>query len=264
MNIHIVVVAYVLDDELDALLDHRPAVGKKNKFHWHLFLHSKVKAVVSVCEAAAKRKNVTYYPYGENRGLAKSWNEGILNGYLIGADVVVVINDDMVVGEGDIEAVAAEAIKQRGDDNLTAIVHGTMLDDMGAWVDSGYGFFVVQPLAIETIGMFDEQFMPIYYEDMDYDYRLDISGFDKVVVETTLAHSGSATINASSALHKQNDVTLEANKAYYVAKWGGEPGRERFTQPFNDLRFSTRIAPCDCPRPYWGFERDDLEGIVKI
>ena len=268
MKIHIVVIAYSLPDDLDNLLDCRPAVAtgdaKKNSFHWHLFLHSQRRDVVAVCEAAAKRKNVTYYPYGENRGLAKSWNEGILAGYAAGADVVMVCNDDMLPGEGDIETVARVAMDERGDGNLIAMVKGVMLDDDGVHITTGYGFFAIQPLALETIGMFDEQFVPIYYEDFDYSYRFHISGFDRAIAsETNFVHRGSSTIKSLPELAKQNTKTMEGSRAYYVRKWGGEPGRERFKQPFNDIRFSTRIAPCDRQRPYWGYERDDL-GIVVI
>jgi GT2 family glycosyltransferase len=264
MKIHIVVIAYGLPEDTEKLLACKP-VSKKNKFHWHLFLHSQIKEVVAVCEEAAKRKDVTYYPYGENRGLAKSWNEGILAGYAAGADVVIVCNDDMLPGEGDIEAVAAAAMEQRGEGNLTYMVTGRMFDKgLDEYRPSGHGFFAIQPLALETIGMYDEQFFPIYFEDMDYDYRARISGLSKFHVDDTdLVHQGSANINIIPDLMEQHHQTFTANKAYYIKKWGGEPGKERFTQPFNDLRFSTRIAISDCGHPYWGFEREDQE-IVKI
>ena len=268
MKIHIVVIAYGLADDLEKLLDCRPAVsGKKkfNSFHWHLFLHSQIEEVVAVCEEAARRKNVTYYPYGENRGLAKSWNEGILAGYAAGADVVIVSNDDMLPGEGDIEAVAAAAIEQRGAGNFTYMVTGRMYDKgLGQYRPSGHGFFAIQPLALETIGMYDEQFFPIYFEDMDYDYRARISGLSIFHVDDTdLLHQGSANIKALPDLEEQNHQTFMANKVYYIRKWGGAPGHEKSHQPFGDLRFSTRIAPCDRERPYWGFEREDRE-IVEI
>ncbi len=83
------------------------------------------------------------------------------------------------------------------------------------------------------------------------------------VDDTDLVHQGSANINIIPDLMEQHHQTFTSNKAYYIRKWGGEPGKERFTQPFNDLRFSTRIAISDCGHPYWGFEREDRE-IVKI
>lgn len=264
MDIHIVTIAYGLPDDLENLLEYKPK-SKKNKFHWHLFLHSQIADVVEVCEEAAKRKDVTYYPYGINRGLAKSWNEGILAGYDAGADVVIVINDDLMPGDGDIERIAEVAMEQRGKGNFTYMVMGRMFDKLeDKYTESSFGCFAIQPIALETIGMFDEQFVPIYYEDLDYFYRAHISGLKQyLVADTDMVHKGSATIYSVAKLKEQHDKTLLANQTYYVKKWGGEPGHEKFLKPFNDLRFSTRIAPCDRERPYWGYEREDLE-IVKI
>lgn len=264
MKIHIVLIAYALADELRALLDIKPD-NKKNKFHWHLFLHSQIDDVVKVCEEAAERKDVTYYPIGVNRGLSKSWNEGILAGYDAGADVVMVINDDLMPGDGDIEKLAEVAMEQRGKGNLTYMVMGRMFDELESqYTASSFGCFAIQPIALETVGMFDEQFVPIYFEDLDYHYRAHISGLHQYLVEDTdLVHKGSSTIYSSPELKKQNDKTLQANEEYYVKKWGGKPDHERFLKPFDDLRFSTRIAPCDRERPYWGYEREDLY-IVEL
>ena len=142
MKIHIVVVAYGLPEDTEKLLACKPAVKKNyNKFHWHLFLHSQITEVVAVCEKAAKRKNVTYYPYGTNRGLAKSWNEGILAGYDAGADVVIVSNDDMMPGPGDIETVAEAAMKQREEGQLIYLVDAQMYDKrQDAHIPSTCGF----------------------------------------------------------------------------------------------------------------------------
>jgi GT2 family glycosyltransferase len=263
MKIHLIVIAHSLPQDTEALLNVEP-VGE-HTFKWHLFLHSPYPDVIKVCERAAKRKNVTYYPYGTNRGLAKSWNEGILAGYGDGADVVIVINDDMLPAPGDIEKVAEAAMKVRETDPLVAVVDALMYDKReDKSMSAKFGFFAINPVAIETIGMFDEQFFPIYWEDVDYGYRMHISGLRKHTVEDTgIVHKGSANIYANENLLKQNELTITANRSYYKIKWGGDKGRERYTQPFDDLRFSTRIAPCDRERPYWGYERTDQK-IVRF
>ena len=264
MNIHIVLIAYGLPEETKRLLACKPA-SKKNKFHWHLFLHSKIDAVVSVCEAAAKRRNVTYYPYGENRGLAKSWNEGILAGYAAGADMVIVSNDDILPSDGDLEALATAAIERCAIGDLVYVVDGTCFDvQKDKITTSEFGCFAITPLALETIGMFDEQFFPIYWEDVDYGYRARISGLKIfTVADTYIVHTGSATIERVASLMDQHHFTFVANQNYYKRKWGGTQGKETYKKPFNDLRFSTRIAPCDRDRPYWGYERHD-QALVEL
>lgn len=264
MNIHIITVAYGLPESTEKLLAVKPA-SKKNTFHWHLFLHSRIDAVVAVCEEAVKRKDVTGYLYGENRGLAKSWNEGILAARNATPDVIFIANDDALPGKGDIEAMAEAAVEQEKAESFAYMVTGRMYDQKNEqWATSDFGLFALNPIALDTIGMFDEQFFPIYFEDKDYAYRAHISGLHAFnVANTEIVHQGSGNIHANPDLMEQNHRTFEANKAYYIKKWGGEPGKERFKQPFSDLRFCTRIAPCDRGAPYWGFERDDY-GLVRI
>jgi len=268
MNIHIITVAYGLPEGTEHLLATRP-VGKKHTFHWHLFLHSQIEAVVAVCDSAAKRKDVSYYPYGENRGLARSWNEGILEAREAEADVIMIANDDVLPGKGDIDAMAEAAVEWQFEpqkaEGFAYMVTGRMYDLRNEeFSTSDFGMFALNPIALDTIGMFDEQFFPIYFEDKDYAYRAHISGLHAINVESTeIIHQGSGNINALPDLMEQNHKTFEANKAYYVKKWGGEPGQERFKQPFDDLRFCTRIAPCDRGAPYWGFERDDYD-LVRM
>jgi len=115
MNVHIIVVAYGLADDLRKLyesvegedserLNAETQRGRGAEITWHVFLHSQIPPVVEACYDLASRAKVWLYPYGINRGLARSWNEGLYNAYQDGADVALIANDDVLAGPGDVEA----------------------------------------------------------------------------------------------------------------------------------------------------------------
>ena len=259
MKIHIVTIAYGLADDTKAL--YGAAVSERHEVQWHLFLHSQFEDVGRVCKSLARKKNVTLYDYGTNRGVAKSWNEGILAAYEAGADVVILSNDDIMPAPGDLDKLAEAAMAQRNKYIVKAAGYNKRSDIRG---DVAMGFTAINPKAIEVIGMFDEQFFPMYYEDIDWRRRGQMAGLHEgLCAETNVVHKGSTNIHTVPGLMEQNRITFAANNAYYIRKWGGEIGKERFRQPFDDIRFGLRIAPCDRGRPYWGYERTDHD-IVKF
>ena len=81
------------------------------------------------------------------------------------------------------------------------------------------------------VGPFDEQIYPAYFEDNDFSYRMKLLGIsESESLNLTLARF----INSGSI---QKDPGLNAggqkNRAYYIEKWGGVPGKETFTTQFN-------------------------------
>lgn len=264
MKIHVVTVAYNLPHSTLKLFMSLNS-DKGHEVHTHLFLHNaQNEAVVAVCEDLARTGEVTYYPYGTNRGLSKSWNEGILNAYGAGADVVIVVNDDCEFTAGDLDKLAECAVRHRENHFISC----------WGWnhhhqkrMPLAYSCFAINPIAIEQIGMFDENIVPIYTEDCDYAYRAKLLGLNEVyVADTNVDHQGSAAIHTDHQLRAQNGITHAANMAYYIRKWGGGPDRERFTNPFGDQRFGLYIDPAMREAPYPGYNRtvDEIVGLVKI
>ena len=223
----------------------------------HLFLHSQDATTASVCESLARRGEVRYYPYGENRGVSRSWNDGILTAFEDGAEVVVVANDDVVPAPGDLDRLAEKAVRCPDCYLVTCAGpherHGCVLPS------HGYSFFAINPIALETIGCFDENFFPAYCEDQDYARRAAIAGLsEENCADTMVLHNGSSAIFASHELMVQNAITQAHNIAYYRRKWGGEAGSERFNTPFGNPELGIRIAPEDRAAPYGpGYDRTD-------
>jgi hypothetical protein len=62
-------------------------------------------------------------------------------------------------------------------------------------------------------------------------YRIILSGHKAgCTVSAPYYHFGSQTTKPDS-FHN----TFKSNRDYYVSKWGGEPGKESFIRPFNDV-----------------------------
>jgi GT2 family glycosyltransferase len=103
-----------------------------------------------------------------------------------------------------------------------------------AWVgmNGDWRVFAINRACVETVGLFDENYHPIYCEDADYEYRCSLAGVPWFFIDGGATHAGSAAIRSGYAA--ANARTYPANRAYYEAKWGGPlRGGETFTTPFN-------------------------------
>ena len=104
---------------------------------------------------------------------------------------------------------------------------------------------------VSTIGLFDENLYPCYFEDSDYVYRIKLAGSEPRGIPHVGVGHGSEAIRGNVTTHTnldykfKNEITYSQNKDYYVRKWGGEPGKEIYRSPFN-------IS--GCPISFWNFE----------
>lgn len=111
---------------------------------------------------------------------------------------------------------------------------------------------------IERVGLFDTwSFHPLYFDDTDYAYRCKLAGIP--IEDGDWCREGtddwpvSLTIRSDANLAAANSRTWQLNQAAYVAKWGGLPGRERFTTPWGrDLPlWSTKPDLCGRTARRW-------------
>ncbi len=228
MNIHITVVAYGLADDLRKLFDSADGPDVT----WHIFLHSQFPDVMRVCYDLAARGNVWLYPYGRNRGLARSWNDGLYDSYADGADVALIANDDAVAGSGDVDRIAQAALANRDKYLVSGIGHDLHEDRLGNML---LALAAINPVALETIGYFDTNFQPIYYEDIDYYRRAKLAGLEALCVGFThIVHAGSKSLHQVPGQQDIHAATFHVNRAYYSAKWGGDNGEETYERPFGE------------------------------
>lgn len=196
------------------------------------------KTVVETIQRAQRRDLPNAAMFGEvvveshkNLGCGPSWNHIIRST----PGAWLICGNDIQFSPGDLGKVAAV---------LEANQDASIICGMG------YSCYCFTETGMKKVGLFDENFFPAYYEDNDHFRRVALSGAKAVgVPEFKAVHGeapywGSSTIKASPDLERKNVTTFGNNRDYYVRKWGGEPGKERFKKPFNR----------DVPLDFWEFD----------
>jgi GT2 family glycosyltransferase len=185
----------------------------------------------------------------------------MLQGYRDGADVVVITNDDVVFAPSDLDALASAAASDRERYIVScAGPHGRY----GCRLPShGYACFAINPVALDRLGCFDQNFFPAYCEDQDYSRRAALAGLHEGnCANTNVFHAGSTAIFSDQDLRIRNSRTQALNMSYYRRKWGGNGDNERYRYPFNDPAFDYRIPPDRRERPYGpGYDRACLDDV---
>lgn len=88
--------------------------------------------------------------------------------------------------------------------------------------------------AMTEVGLWDT-YLPKYFADGDYYRRLNLAGYPQINTEVPILHhnSGASTVKSDASLAAVHNATFSQYLRYYVVKWGGEPGQEAYTAPFN-------------------------------
>lgn len=174
-----------------------------------------------------------------NLGVSGGWNSGIRQAIGNYMDYLFVINDDIVMQSNSMRHMLWGMYNH---DLITAFntrdenYDYPGLNDPARHIDSpDYSCFVIRPLEFTSrFGYFDENFAPAYFEDNDMAYRIKLAGGSDVkCTAAPMFHAGSVTQNWNGNLVVTHEM-FRKNRAYYEQKWGGAPGEEKFSTPFND------------------------------
>ena len=158
-----------------------------------------------------------------NAGVARSWNMGIRYGFACDGEFVICVNDDIYFRPD-----AVNRLVQFSRDNA----------DYGLVTTPRFGFqsFLIKEWCWDKVGAFDEAFWPAYFEDNDYIRRMELLGIkwgDAPKEYEYASGEGSRTINTDAGFRQRMaQVLFPRNREYYIAKWGGEPGKEKYIYPF--------------------------------
>jgi tetratricopeptide (TPR) repeat protein len=172
----------------------------------------------SVLRALARGARVSVLAAGENLGVAASWNAILREA----GGPVVISNDDVTLGPETIARLC-------GADGVGR--HAFVIAE-GPPHANGWCLFAQTPDCTGRVGYYDDGFYPAYYEDTDYHRRMTLAGVEAFRLPTDHAHEGWATIKREGhdgPTYRGQQKCLE----YYVRKWGGAPGAERFERPFD-------------------------------
>lgn len=167
-----------------------------------------------------------------NLGVAGSWNLGLNMLKDEKNHLLIIANDD-----NRLTPIAIEEFVRLAEEYPTHGFFGTH----GAL----FSFFAIRPdIAIKQVGYFDDGFYPAYFEDNDYHYRMKLAGLDfiytdKELFELGVDGAGSQTLNSEmTTVEDRNMITtgFKTNQSRYIAKWGGQPHREKYLSPFNVIK----------------------------
>ncbi len=246
-------------------------VNSKFDLNWYIFFHGRDAGLMERLADFSKSVDGRYFPYAINRGLAKSWNEGLRYSSNDGNRITLILNDDLHFYEGAFDEFVDFVIteEKRVPDYGLAGPHGLETGtDQSPGSDKHFGqsvwqigsCFAVGPGAIQRVGCFDENFAPSYLEDTDYLRRLDLMGVPLLEDSRTLVeHNRSFTTRTDPALRAQFDDVFGRNMRYYIRKWGGVPGEETFSFPFDNGGFGCHIPLEKVGAPYGpGYDRTDI------
>jgi GT2 family glycosyltransferase len=144
--------------------------------------------------------NVHWLELPSNLGVASSWNLGIK--MLPFESRWFFTSADCVFAPGDLEL-----LKTAKTDALT-------LCDKFPY----YQTFVVGEEVVKSIGLFDEGLHPIYFEDNDFERRMNKAGLRVDCLPLQLGHDNSSTINSDVKFSLRNEVTFRNNRNYFDRK----------------------------------------------
>jgi GT2 family glycosyltransferase len=171
----------------------------------------------------------------ENIGVSKAWNNALDESHRSDAEVLIISNDDVVFEPGCLEKLVA-AITVDDWDLATAVnTRDFPRYEDCAMDEPDYACFAVDPIIFRSkYGYFDENFTPAYFEDNDMAYRISRSGGKQIKLPLArMYHKGSQTQFWNGERVVSHEM-FRRNEGYYMAKWGGMPGKETYEVPFND------------------------------
>lgn len=166
-------------------------------------------------------RQVHIVPMTENLGTSASWNWAM---NYFHDSFVIFANDDV-----EFHATTIEKLVNRALCSSAGLIHGSNASGVP------FNLFLLKKWAFEQVGEFDQTFRPIYFEDDDFAYRMELEGIAREEVpDATFGHVGSATLNAMPPEEiERHHIRFRWNEEYYRRKWGGTPHRETYRNPFN-------------------------------
>lgn len=153
-----------------------------------------------------------------NLGVAASWNF-LIRMIHIDCEYACILNDDVYLGlyESEVNTIIMNAPKAAAH-NDCMLIHG----------NKGFSAFIINREMYETVGPFDIDFYPAYFEDNDYVERMQYLNMEPKIVKelTPKVFYGSQSIQKDPSLA----VNFEDNQKKFRDKWGYIPRPSRSDQ----------------------------------
>ena len=176
--------------------------------------------------------------------LAAALNTGFKYAIQDRCDYICYVADDARVGEGAVQTLLTTLEEQDlwfcgGTIDQTKFVkRSTPIPNKASGEENstgGWDVFVVDPVVFETVGFFDESFYPAYYEDNTWARMIELHTPGKMgYTPIAMRHERSVTLKRfTSEEVERHHKYFQINSQRYFAMWGGLPGMETYTVPWN-------------------------------
>jgi GT2 family glycosyltransferase len=132
-------------------------------------------------------------------GLVGAWNLIVKTTPL--APYWVLVNDDAWFEPGALAKIAEQA-------DPNALSFPDIVPD--------WSCIVLGERVVDKVGLYDERFYPLYFDDNDYERRIDKKGIEIKRIQAKVHHDNSSTIK--SGFESQNSVSYRANQALLDTK----------------------------------------------
>lgn len=144
-------------------------------------------------------RNVWVLPMPFGLGLTGAWN--LIVKATPYAPYWILVNDDAEFDKGALAVIAKEA--DPGTISFTNI-------------NTLWSCIILGEEVVKKVGLYDERFYPLYFDDNDYDRRIREAGFEAKIIRANVHHQNSSTLN--SGFQKENDRTFLMNHKLYFKK----------------------------------------------
>jgi len=163
----------------------------------------------------ADRRADVFIGHKKNKGLSPSWNDGIK---IARGDYLVLVNSDIEVCENWLKKMK-DAFTDDVGVVAPAVEHlpNNPQQPPHQWFPGSC--FMLKRETIEKVGLFDERFIPFYFEDTDFWVRILKAKLKMVrVFDVFIKHKESFTIKDLSS-----NEQYQKNYRKFLEKWGFDP-----------------------------------------
>lgn len=192
-----------------------------------------------------------YVEFNDSNILARAWNIGIKRALERGASHVIVANLDLIFHPWCIDNLFESSQQNPHELVWSALMWHDLETLPQARITAkttpgiNWSCFMVDSRLLQTVGEFDEKFIPAYREDYDMTRRLHIAGHGGALCHAAaVATSERGTIKGilgcdppeiayCSNLLLELRQSITRNDQRYLRKWGLDQGAAPFTVPFN-------------------------------
>jgi GT2 family glycosyltransferase len=184
----------------------------------------------------------------ERWSFARSVNYGVTDAWERSFDYSFIVNNDILLHpeaiwrlvlrmrQGDLGVATCLDVREETTPEFFLSMNAHTKISVAEAPHPNFSAFMISRPCWSSTGQFDEEFKPAYWEDNDYHYRMKLTGQVAITYPPALFyHFGSRTQHeaAENGAPMTPGRQFENLRTYYMAKWGGLPGREVYRVPFN-------------------------------